>query len=212
MKKLVIATLILALLGTGIVWLLKTKPLQTQKDQILQNGSELNQVLSEKEKPSDAQAQDFSYIPTPSELQKNMQVAGLPTLSKPGTVFRARQHIDIVINGKMVFIPANIGITDTFVSPLHTKDQSGILYVESPKKEDFTLGQFFTQWGILLTDKCIGTYCEDADHSFVVGVNGIKIANPQNHILQNEEEIEIWLGPSNQSPGLIKKYPFPKKF
>lgn len=97
---------------------------------------------------NDTVSNDFTHVPTGGSLLGNLQNADLEPLSAEGTVMHIHQHLDIIINGKTVTIPPDIGVTSGFISPIHTHDGSGIIHIESPVKKDFTLGQFFKEWNI----------------------------------------------------------------
>src|SRR6185369_5291791 len=88
-------------------------------------------------------------------LRRRLTAIGLPALDAEGTALHIHQHLDIYVNGRRVPLPAGIGIDelDGFISPLHTHDTSGVIHVESPKVETFTLGQFFAVWGVRLTPR-----------------------------------------------------------
>lgn len=157
---------------------------------------------------------DFSSVPRGSTLLGNMGKAGLDSLSAEGTVLHIHQHLDLIVNGKTVTVPAEIGISPAsippFISPIHTHDTTGILHVESPTVKDFKLGQFFDEWGIDFNDNCIGTNCADSTHKLLVAVNGNKIAKDYHDIvLKAHDEIEVWYGPSSDNPNFIKSYDFP---
>ena len=49
-------------------------------------------------------------------------------------------------------VPGNIGVDGAanMVSPLHTHEPVGVIHVESQDIRNFTLGQFFTLWGVPL--------------------------------------------------------------
>src|SRR5690349_15947730 len=55
------------------------------------------------------------------------------------TVFHIHAHLTVTINGHDASVPADTGITSTCMHSLHTHDSTGIIHIESPKKEDFTL-------------------------------------------------------------------------
>ena len=152
---------------------------------------------------------DFGFIPDGDQLLANMQKAGLAELGAEGTIEHIHQHIDIVINGQDITIPADLGIGLTFISPLHTHDTTGILHVESPVVKNFTLGQFFDEWGVVLSNNCIASYCADNTNKLVVSVNGKPIQNPHDYVLKAHDEIEIWYGPSNETVSYIRSYTFP---
>ncbi len=152
---------------------------------------------------------DFSHVPNESELQAGLKNAQLEALSAEGNVLHIHQHLDITINGQNIIVPANIGIATTFISPLHTHDTGGIIHIESPVNKDFTLGQFFTEWGIKFDDSCISTFCTDDSHKIVVGVNSQPVSNPKDYVLKSHDEIHIWYGSSTDNPAFIPNFLFP---
>jgi len=151
---------------------------------------------------------NFSDVPKDAQLLANLKAATLDALSSEGAALHIHQHLDIVINNQTITIPAEIGIGSNFISPLHVHDTTGVLHVESPVIKDFTLGQFFTEWGVTLSDTCIGSYCVDQNHKLIVAVNGNPIQRPQNLVLKAHDEIEIWYGDVKINPNLIKSYAF----
>jgi sulfur carrier protein ThiS len=191
MKKIILGIVIgLAVIGIGIVLMLKG------------NGNTASNSNT-------AAGTDLAAVPDDSHLLANLQSAGLDALSAEGTVLHIHQHIDLIINGQAVEVPAAIGIGSTFISPLHTHDTTGILHVESPVQKDFKLAQFFTEWGVTLSDTCIGSNCVDDTHKLIVAVNGTPVPHVDDIILKAHNEIEIWYGDKNATPELIKSYTFP---
>lgn len=126
-------------------------------------------------------------------LPDRLQQLGLSPLSAEGSVIHIHQHLDIYVNGKKVQVPALIGIDESggFLTELHTHDTSGVLHVESEKKQDYVLGQFFGEWGVKLTSNCLGTYCG----SLKWWVDGKRmLGNPAQLILKAHQEIVLAAG------------------
>jgi hypothetical protein len=159
---------------------------------------------------NDTVSNDFTHVPSGSQLASNLQKAGLEALSAEGTVMHIHQHLDIIVNETPVTVPADIGVASGFISPIHTHDSSGILHVESPVKKDFTLGQFFTEWNVNFDDNHIGRYGSDDTHKLIVAVNGTPITDVAKYILKGHDEIEAWYGDKTANPSLIKSYNFPQ--
>ncbi len=167
-------------------------------------------VKKQEEESKPVVTNDLAAAPSASDLLRNLRATGLTPLSQEGTAFHIHQHLDITINGKAVPVPAEIGVGAGFISPIHTHDGKGILHVEAPEIKDFTLGQFFGQWGVVLNSNCVGTFCGDENNKLVVGVNGTAVEKPESIILKEHDEIHIWYGPKTEIPNLIKSYEFPK--
>lgn len=52
-----------------------------------------------------------------------------------------------VLNGQPAGLPANLGITQECMRPLHTHDETSVVHVESPERRSYTLADLFTVWG-----------------------------------------------------------------
>jgi len=80
--------------------------------------------------------------------------------------------LDIFINERQVSIPANIGVGDTFMRPIHSHDSTGRLHVESTCPRVFRTEEFFEIWGEEFTRDCILGYCENETHELLYFING----------------------------------------
>ena len=99
------------------------------------------------------------------------------------------------MNGKHETVPGQIGIYDgQFLTELHTHDTTGVMHVESPKKREFSLGEFFGVWGVRLTGKCVGGYCKPQT-PWRMYVNGAPYAgDPSLLKLIKHQEVAIVVG------------------
>jgi hypothetical protein len=86
------------------------------------------------------------------------------TAAKEFVKYHIHVHVSVYVNGKMMRLPAGIGITQPQLVTrdstgvfdtagrhdclywLHTHAADGIIHVEAPAKQIFTLGQFFDVW------------------------------------------------------------------
>jgi len=93
-------------------------------------------------------------------LQGNLAGVHLNALAQEALAFHIHDHLDVYVNGKHVPVPAGIGIS-SFITELHTHAPNGVIHVESPKKQPYTLGQFFGEWAVRLNARCLGHYCGD---------------------------------------------------
>ncbi|SHO45664.1 conserved exported hypothetical protein [Nitrosotalea sinensis] len=73
-------------------------------------------------------------------------IDGIPCETQEYSTFHIHAHIDIFSNGQHVGIPAQIGLEKTCLYWLHTHTSDGIIHIESPKQQDFTVGQFLDIW------------------------------------------------------------------
>lgn len=111
--------------------------------------------------------------------------------------FHVHAHLDVFVDGRRVVVPAGIGIDianpgvqefsgplgpgyggieppgcwTECISELHTHDPDGVLHTESRTDEAHTLGQFFMEWDVDLSESCVGEYCVD-DTEIAVYVDG----------------------------------------
>lgn len=121
--------------------------------------------------------------PRPDDTLDRTTDAGLTAEDREHLAYHVHAHLDIFVNGQPVVVPAGIGIdiadpgVKTFtdggqtgyggitacgqpcISPLHTHDPDGILHTEAQENDPNTLGQFFTEWGIVLSSDCIADRC-----------------------------------------------------
>lgn len=146
-------------------------------------------------------------------LRERLTKIGLSALSQEGTVLHIHQHLDIYVDGKPVAIPAGIGINEAarFISDIHVHDTTGIIHVESPVRETFTLGQFFDIWGVEFTAQRIGGYQNQNDKTLKVFVNGVSYTgDPRQLALDAHQEIVIAYGTNQELPNPIpSSYNFP---
>jgi hypothetical protein len=139
-------------------------------------------------------------------LTHRLAPLGLHPLGAEGTVLHIHQHLDLYVNGKKVQLPALVGINDnTYITEVHTHDTTGVIHVESPTQRTFTLGQLFGEWGVKLTQSCVGRYCGH----LTWWVNGVRrTGDPAGLTLKAHQEIVIAEGPA---PRVVpKSYAFPQ--
>jgi hypothetical protein len=152
--------------------------------------------------------------PNTGELQQRLRAIALPALTAEGQVVHIHQHLDLFVDGKPVKVADDIGIDPNggFISPLHTHLQTqGVVHVESPTQERFSLGQFFAVWGVRLDGKCIGGKCASGDTQLRVWVNGVAVeGDPTRIVLDEHQEIVIAYGTPKQMPDPVpSSYDFP---
>jgi hypothetical protein len=66
-----------------------------------------------------------------------------------GTSLAMHIHVELhlTIDNQAVTIPANIGVSQTDATLIHTHDTTGLIHIESPFVHDFVLEDFLTIWG-----------------------------------------------------------------
>jgi len=149
----------------------------------------------------------------PSDARPYIAAAGLALHNgEPGGGFEV--HLDIRAGGHRVSVPAGVGDATVRgavvgVSGLYTDDTSGVLHVVGHRAQKFTLGQFFTEWGVPLSETQLGGFTAGVATRFVVAVDGRPTASdPAAVVLHPHEEIALWLGPTSTRPRLPGRYRF----
>lgn len=123
--------------------------------------------------------------------------------------YHVHAHVTIFVNGQQVRIPAGAGITPPRVSEhvpggtffdsgpndclywLHTHANDGIIHIEAPAKQSFTLGQFFDIWGQPLSPSQVGP----AKGPVVAFLNGQRFAgDPRDIPLDAQAAIQLDVG------------------
>jgi hypothetical protein len=168
--------------------------------------------------------------PAPADPLERTRAAGLTPLRREILTFHVHAHLDVIVNGEAVRVPAGIGIAISdpevkrfetpsgagyggieeceapCISPLHTHDPSGVIHTESPTKRPNRLGQFFAEWGVRLDRSCVGGYCAPAA-TIQVFVDGDRYSgDPADIELTDEKEIAIVVG--SPPPEIPSTYDF----
>lgn len=83
----------------------------------------------------------------PASGAQRIKAAGLDVLTAEGTAEHYHAHLDVLVDGKAVTVPAEIGFSfgadgrPNGISALHTHDTTGILHIEAPTAgQKYTLG------------------------------------------------------------------------
>jgi len=150
--------------------------------------------------------------PAPSDATAAAGRAGLPMLSSEGNVEHIHVHLDVLVDGQPVSVPASIGIDEVHpgISPLHTHDDSGVIHIESPVKRQFSLGEFFTEWGVSLSGDNIGGLRTRDGKSVRVYVNGQPgTGDPAAIMFNQHDEIAVIYGAPQPGERVPATYDFP---
>jgi len=163
----------------------------------------------------------------PYTLSRIRRARLIPLLG--GLVRHDHVHLDVIVDGRKVAVPAGIGLAEpvnrgpckpptpavsecsagdyytAFVanSPLHTHSSSGIIHIEADRPGTYTLGQFFDEWGVRLTQTCLGGYCAGGGKELAVFVDGHRAIGALGAIpLGNRQEIAVVFG-GRRDPGSV---------
>jgi hypothetical protein len=133
--------------------------------------------------------------PNPNHVQARVAAAGLPGGISESTFVHYHAHLDIFVNGHSEPVAPSIARQDGYVfSPLHTHANSGMIHIEASRNQRFTLGMLFTEWGVRLTDDCVGGYCRPGTPVSAY-VDGQPTTEPMPDIVfRKGEEIALVIG------------------
>ena len=131
--------------------------------------------------------------PAPTDVAQRVAAAGLD-LGPMGMAEHYHPQLRVVVKGVEVVVPANIGVDPRTgaMSSLHTHEPDGTLHVEAKQAgQRFTLGQFFTEWGVPLSRTSLG--------GVTAGRGGVQVTNngqpvsgdPRQLRLQPEQQIVV---------------------
>ena len=153
----------------------------------------------------------YKLLPSSSAA---LSVDGIQCNASEQLLFHIHAHLDVFVNGQLMYIPPQIGIIpDKCIYWLHTHDNSGIIHIESPIKRDFTLGQFFDLWKAKLNNPEMfdNIFNKSANNMPQIYINGNKLPNGTSYRdvkLYAYDEIALIYGtpPAN----IPSKYDFPQ--
>jgi hypothetical protein len=150
--------------------------------------------------------------PLPADASAAAAAAGLPMLGEEKLAVHYHAHLDLLIRGTHVQVPANIGIDRRRqkISPLHTHDATGVVHIESAEDVPFTLGQVFAAWGQPLSARQVGPVTVAPGEQVRVYRNGSPVSGDLGALrLAEHNEIVVWLGPATAQPQVPRSYDFP---
>jgi len=134
-------------------------------------------------------------------------VNGVSAQTNEQLKYHIHSHLAIYVNGKQKAVPAGIGIVKPWTTEplnggifvdggkqlyyLHTHDATGVLHVESPTSNTYTLGQIFAEWHQPLSTSEVGP----ATGTVIAYVNGQKYTgDPSNIPLTAHAVIQLDVG------------------
>lgn len=142
----------------------------------------------------------------PADTAAQTKAAGL-SLGRMGTAEHYHAHVDILVDGKPVGVPTNIGVDSQSgaMAALHSHSADGIVHVEAGTKgQPFTLGQLFTLWNVRLSADQIGSFKAVGGKTLQAYVDGKEVSgNPALIQLAERQQITLVYG----IPGATKDIP-----
>jgi hypothetical protein len=146
------------------------------------------------------QATPAPWTPEYAGLQTRLAALNLP--AGMDGAYHVHAALRVYVNGKQVPVPANIGIEPeaTSLASLHTHDATGVIHIESSEKYPFTLGQFFTIWGVKFTSTQLGSYVAHGGNVLAVYANGKPVSNPAGYVMNPHDNIVVGYGKPGSFP------------
>jgi hypothetical protein len=90
---------------------------------------------------------------------------------------------------------------------MHTHDSTGVIHMEAPHPFEYTLGDFFSVWGVKLgPDQVGGLKGLGGDHLHFL-LNGRTLRNPAAYVLRKGDSVVIGYGPLNSFPHTPSTFP-----
>ena len=141
------------------------------------------------------------WSPKIDGLEEREEALDLPAPSD--TIYHVHAQLAVFVNGKRFTVPNNIGIApdQQFLSSLHTHDDKGIVHMEAVERYPFTLGQFFTVWGVKFTNTQLGGYRVGNGLVLETYVNGKKVPNGPAVRMKQSDRVVVGFG----KPGSFQK-------
>lgn len=100
-------------------------------------------------------------------------------------------QLTIIIDGEQQPIPADIGISESCMRPVHTHDEPGKIHIETEERRDATLGDFFQIWGRTFNSQQIFDSVVDEDDTLNMTVDGEPSNKYEKLVLYDDMEIVI---------------------
>lgn len=149
--------------------------------------------------------------PRPADTTRRAAAVGLRVAAAEGTAAHFHAHLDVLVDGKAVTVPAGLGLGDSAagLAELHTHDTSGVLHVEAPTGgRAYSLGQLFAEWNVRLTPGQLGGLTAAGGRTLTTYVDGAPATgNPAGTVIKAHQEIVLVFG--SGSPTVPARYDFP---
>lgn len=103
-------------------------------------------------------------------------------------------HLDIIIKGKAVPIPAGIGLSGAVHNPIHTHDPDNVIHLEFEGRvteKDTELKKFFDVWGKDFSKDSLLGNVTGTEGKVVMFVNGKENFEFENYRMNDGDKIEL---------------------
>jgi len=140
------------------------------------------------------------WQPEYQHLAQRLKEIGIPPGGKE--TFHIHALLHIYVNGLLSPLAKNIGIESAkgLESSLHTHDSTGIIHMEAPHPYRYTLGDFFSVWGVKLGPAQVGGLKGLGGDHLHFYLNGKPLSNPAALVLKKGDSVVIGYGPDSSFP------------
>jgi hypothetical protein len=147
-----------------------------------------------------------AWRPEYVHLTQRLKQIGIPAGGKEK--FHIHAQLRIYVNGLLRPLPADIGIDSAkgIESSMHTHDGSGIIHMEAPHPYPYTLGDFFSVWGVKLGPAQVGGLKGYGGNRLHFYLNGKPLSNPAARVLHKDDTVVIGYGPPSGYPHNPSKF------
>jgi hypothetical protein len=147
-----------------------------------------------------------AWRPEYAHLAQRLKLIGIPAGGEEK--FHIHALLRIYVNGLLRPLPADIGIDSAkgIESSMHTHDGSGIIHMEAPHPYPYTLGDFFSVWGVKLGPAQVGGLTGYGGNRLHFYLNGKPLSNPAARVLHKDDSVVIGYGPPNGYPHNPSKF------
>jgi hypothetical protein len=141
-----------------------------------------------------------SWQPEYAHLAQRLNLIGIPPGGKEEFHIHALLHI--YVNGLLTRLPADIGLDPAkgVEASMHTHDGTGIIHMEAPHPFNYTLGDFFSVWGVKLGPAQVGGLAGLGGDHLHFYLNGKPLSNPAALVLHKDHSVVIGYGPDSGFP------------
>ena len=73
----------------------------------------------------------------------------------------------------------------------------------------YSVGQFFTEWGVKFDKNCLATFCNDDKNQLLAFRNGEIVPDPASIPFAAGDQVSIWYGPRGANPKVPATYQLP---
>ena len=149
---------------------------------------------------------EAAWKPEYAHLAQRLKLIGIP----PGGQEKFHIHalLHIYVEGLLRPLAANIGLDPAkgLESSMHTHDATGIIHMEAPHPFNYTLGDFFSVWGVKLGPAQVGGLKGAGGDRLHFYLNGKPLRNPAALVLHKDDSIVIGYGPPSGYPHNPSKF------